>query len=198
MSRLSRGNVPSVPRYVPSVPRTFCPLNWNFHISRPKRPGCSWDVPNLSLGRFRGIPTTKFLYVMKQERGVLAKGVSAESSVTPKETRNIRGLLAPSSTFGTQSAKAKRGVYFAKPPSKSPLVLVPDYVIFFIRFFLFPNQGPRRRDIPDPDHGMSQTGRLGKATFSAVLDREWLGCPASLAGTSGFWVRTWGSWKALV
>ena len=64
VSRLSRGNVPSVPSYVPSVPRTFWPLNWNFHINRPKRPGCPWDVPNLSLGRFRGIPTTKFLYVI--------------------------------------------------------------------------------------------------------------------------------------
>ena len=64
VSRLSRGNVPSVPSHVPSVPRTFRPLNWNFHINRPKRPGCPWDVPNLSLGRFRGIPTTKFLYVI--------------------------------------------------------------------------------------------------------------------------------------
>ena len=54
--------VPSVPSYVPSIPWTFCPLNWNFNINRPKRPGCPWHVPNLSLGRFRGIPTTKFLY----------------------------------------------------------------------------------------------------------------------------------------
>ena len=50
--------------YVPSVPRTFCPLNWDFHINRAKCPGCPWDVPNLSLGRFQGIPTTKFLYVI--------------------------------------------------------------------------------------------------------------------------------------
>ena len=33
-------------------------------MNRPQRPGCPWDVPNLSLGRFRGIPTTKFLYVI--------------------------------------------------------------------------------------------------------------------------------------
>ena len=63
MSRLSHGHVPSVPSYVPSVPRTFCPLNWNFYISRPKRPGCPWDVPNFSLDRFRGVPITKFLHV---------------------------------------------------------------------------------------------------------------------------------------
>ena len=60
VSRLSRGHVPSVP----SVPRTFCPLNVSFHINQPKRPGCPWDVPNLSPGRSRGIPTTKFLYVI--------------------------------------------------------------------------------------------------------------------------------------
>ena len=64
VSRLSHGRVPSVPSYVPSVPWTFCPLNLNFHINQPKRFGCPRDVPNLSLGRFRGIPTTKFLYVI--------------------------------------------------------------------------------------------------------------------------------------
>ena len=47
-SRLSRGHVPSVPWYVPSVPGPRCP----------------WDVPSLSLGRLRGIPTVKFLYVI--------------------------------------------------------------------------------------------------------------------------------------
>ena len=64
VSRLSRGHVPSVPSSVPSVPRTFCPLNVNFHINRPKRPRCPWDVPNLSPGRSRGIPTIKVLYVI--------------------------------------------------------------------------------------------------------------------------------------
>ena len=59
----SRGHVPSIPSTVPSVPRTFCPLNVNFHINRPKRPGCPWDVPNLSPGRSQGIPTTKFFYL---------------------------------------------------------------------------------------------------------------------------------------
>ena len=64
VSRLSRGHVLSVPSSVPSVPRTFCPLNVNFHINRPKRPGCPWDIPNISPGRSWGIPTTKFLYVI--------------------------------------------------------------------------------------------------------------------------------------
>ena len=59
-SRLSRGHVPSVPWYVPSVTGTFCP----FSIDLPKCPRCPWDVPSLSLGRLRGIPTAKFLYVI--------------------------------------------------------------------------------------------------------------------------------------
>ena len=48
MSHLSRGNVPS-------VPRTFCPLNWNFHMNWPKRPGCPWDVPNVPPGTLPGL-----------------------------------------------------------------------------------------------------------------------------------------------
>ena len=54
----------SVPSYVPSVPRTFCPLNLSFHINRAKHPGCPWDIPNLSLGRTRGTPTTKLLHII--------------------------------------------------------------------------------------------------------------------------------------
>ena len=50
LSRLSRGH--------------SAPLNVNFHINRPKRPGCPWGVPNLSPGHSRGIPTTKFLHVI--------------------------------------------------------------------------------------------------------------------------------------
>ena len=55
---------PSVPSSVPSVPLTFSPLNWNFHINRPQLPGCPWGVLTSSLGHSRGIPTTKFLYVI--------------------------------------------------------------------------------------------------------------------------------------
>ena len=50
-SHLSRGHVPSVPSSVPSVPRTFCPLNVNFHINRPK-------TSRVSLGRPEFIPGT--------------------------------------------------------------------------------------------------------------------------------------------
>ena len=35
VSHLSRGHVPSVLSYVPSVPRAFRPLNVNLHINRP-------------------------------------------------------------------------------------------------------------------------------------------------------------------
>ena len=48
MSRLSRGR---------SVPLVLA-----YTQIRPKCPRCPWDVPSLSLGRLRGIPTAKFLY----------------------------------------------------------------------------------------------------------------------------------------
>ena len=51
VSRLSSGNVPSVPSYVPSVPRTFCPLNWNC-------PDNSAQTSRVSLGRPEFIPGT--------------------------------------------------------------------------------------------------------------------------------------------
>ena len=51
--------------------------------------------------------------VRNQEKGVLAKGVSAESSVTPRKQK-ISGGIGPSSAFSTQSATAKRGVDFCK------------------------------------------------------------------------------------
>ena len=74
-------------------------------LTTPKRPEC--------------------LELRNQEKGVLAKGVSAESSVTPKETK-IPKDTGPSTTFGTQRATAKRGVYPCKnPPSKNPLASVP-------------------------------------------------------------------------
>ena len=60
---------------VPSVPgtRPICPVICPFcpgdilsfaHKSGPNVPGVPWDVPSLSLGRLRGIPTAKFLYVI--------------------------------------------------------------------------------------------------------------------------------------
>ena len=50
-----------------------------------------------------------------QEKGVLAKGVSAESSVTPKETKNTIG---PSTTFGTQSENRQERRTFLQKPLK--------------------------------------------------------------------------------
>ena len=57
----------------------------------------------------------KLHLLRNQEKGVLAKGVSVESSVMAKETNNTQAYW-PNSTFGTQSATAKRGVHFAKTP----------------------------------------------------------------------------------
>ena len=48
-----------------------------------------------------------------KKRGVLAKGASVESSVSRSRKRKIPKDIGPSSTFGTQSATAKRGAHFA-------------------------------------------------------------------------------------
>ena len=48
-----------------------------------------------------------------------------ESTVTAKEAEKFQGI-GPSTTFGTQSVTAKRGVRSTKPPSINTLFLVPD------------------------------------------------------------------------
>ena len=47
-------------------------------------------------------------FIRNKEKGVLAKGVSAESSVAPKKQKIPKGT-GLGSTFGTQSATARRG-----------------------------------------------------------------------------------------
>ena len=50
-SRLSRGHVPSVPWYVPSVPGTFCPFSIDLHINQAQ-------MSQVSLGRPEFVPGT--------------------------------------------------------------------------------------------------------------------------------------------
>ena len=50
-SRLSRGHVPSVPWYVPSVPGTFCPFSIDLHINQAQ-------MSQVSLGRPEFVPVT--------------------------------------------------------------------------------------------------------------------------------------------
>ena len=57
----------------------------------------------LSRNAFRSSET------QEPRKGAFSKGVSAESSVAPKETKN-----QPRSAFGTQRTTAKRGVHFIK------------------------------------------------------------------------------------
>ena len=61
-----------------------------------------------------------------QEKGVLAKGVSAESSVTPKETKKYPRILGPAEHLAFRAPQPRETNTFAKPPSKTPLFLVPD------------------------------------------------------------------------
>ena len=62
--------------------------------------------------------------VKNQEKGVLAKGVSAESSVTPKETKNAQGYWAQQYIWHSERRSQERRTILQKPPSKNPLVLV--------------------------------------------------------------------------
>ena len=50
-SRLSRGHVPSVLWYVPSVPGTFCPFSIDLHINQAQ-------MSQVSLGRPEFLPGT--------------------------------------------------------------------------------------------------------------------------------------------
>ena len=56
-------------------------------------------------------------FIRKQEKGVLAKGVSTEASVTLKKHKYPR-IVGLAVHLGTQSATAKGGVHFAE--SESP------------------------------------------------------------------------------
>ena len=81
---------------------------------RPLKPRETQLFGRIFAGISRGCPKRLRKIVFRnQEKGVLAKGVSAESSVTPKETK-IPGCIGPSSTFGTQSATGLRVVHFWK------------------------------------------------------------------------------------
>ena len=63
-SRLSRGHVPSVPSYVPSVPGTFCPFSIDLHINQAQMSQVSLGHPEFVPGTPPGHPTAKFLYVI--------------------------------------------------------------------------------------------------------------------------------------
>ena len=83
-SRLSRGHVPSVPWYVPSVPGTFCPFSIDLHINQAQMSQVSLGRPEFVPGTPPGHPTAKFLYVIflyrfslfirNPEKGAFARG----------------------------------------------------------------------------------------------------------------------------
>ena len=64
VSCLSHGHVPSVPSYVPSVPRTFCPLNLIVPHKSAQTSRASLGRSEFVPGTLPGLPTTKFLYVI--------------------------------------------------------------------------------------------------------------------------------------
>ena len=62
----------------------------------------------------------------KQEKGVLAKGVSADSSVTAKETKNTQRYWPQQYLWRSVRHSQERRTFLQQPPSKNPLSLVPD------------------------------------------------------------------------
>ena len=60
--------------------------------------------------------TTK---VRNQEKGVLAKAVSAEFRVTPKERKNTRGSLGPAAHLAFTASLPRKACIFAKAPFQS-------------------------------------------------------------------------------
>ena len=148
MSQLSRGPVPS-------VPRTFCPLNVNFHINRPKRPGCPWDVPNLSPGRSRGIPTTKFLYSMPDVTGRPGAGRWKGVEEAPRRTSRVP-LASPYLCFFFIGLETKNILDFqGRAGSTSivqwtlrPVTFGVDLCDFFLSLFCYPYISVEAPEIP--------------------------------------------------
>ena len=58
--------------------------------------------------------------VRNQEKGVLAKGVSAESSVAPKETKNTQKYWAQQCIWHSERHSQERRTLLQTTPSKTP------------------------------------------------------------------------------
>ena len=81
---------------------------------------CVWTPVSLSLGSTPHQSETK-------RKGVLAKGVSAESSVTPKEAEKIHGYWAQQYILALRAPQPREAYILQKKPSKNPLFLVPEF-----------------------------------------------------------------------
>ena len=66
------------------------------------------------------------------EKGVLAKGVSAESSVTPKETENNQGYWARECIWHSERRSQERRKIFAKKPLLEKALLYSPPTLFFL------------------------------------------------------------------
>ena len=99
--RLSRGHVPSVPSYVPSVPGTFCPFSIDLHINQAQMSQVSLGRPEFVPGTPPGhIPTAKFLYVIFLGQESCSTKVSPNFSnfrpeFCPEFHRIFRGFFVP-------------------------------------------------------------------------------------------------------
>ena len=81
---------------------------------------------NNACGNFRPHGSKRVPILRSQEKGVLAKGISAESSVTPKETKKTPKYWAQQCIWHSEHHSQERRTFLQKPPSKKPLFLVLD------------------------------------------------------------------------
>ena len=85
-----------------------------------------WDSEAASLSAV-GNPSPQ-----NQEKGVLAKGVSAESSVTPRRTKKYPAYWAQQYLYHSERHSQERRIFLQKPPSKNLFFLVPDFLPFVL------------------------------------------------------------------
>ena len=106
-----------------------------------------------------------------QEKGVLAKGVSAGSGVNSKKSENCQGYWAQQCIRHTERHSQERRICSQKAPSKNPLFLVPEKYLFrtFARL-------PDSRDFFETFSGF-------RAQRSPERIREWNGFPGQNKST---------------
>ena len=120
LSRMSRGH--------------SAPIHVNFHMNRPERHGCPWDVPNVFPGRSQGIPTTKFLYVTFLYRllfSILRQPLSPKIVGSPNWFQKTSELACkvshePGSKLPKAKGPSRTGLPLTQKLMRSETILSPD------------------------------------------------------------------------
>ena len=87
-----------------------------FPLTKSPHTSLGGQFSGFEMYRSRGRRENKAEKIRPQEKGVLAKGVLAQSSVTPKETKNTQGYTAQQYVWHSEPHSQERRYYFAKTP----------------------------------------------------------------------------------